>query len=258
MRAVREGDGRQRLKMKDLERATGVGREAIRFYIREGLLPEPERPARNVAFYDESCVGRIRLIKELQQKRYLPLHVIKLIVAGDASPSPREVEALLQLDGRLSPRSGDGGEVRSERLSALAARIGVPVREIRDLAAAEAIDIVTRDGDQWLDGAAVRFVELWAEARRAGFTAARGFGPEQVRLYVDMVRLLAREELRLFTRTVGGGVDADEAVRMAEQGLELGSQLIALLRRAMLLRLIAEGSMAAEPAERSRRGSDAS
>ncbi len=27
----------KRLKMKDLERATGVGRETIRFYIREGL-----------------------------------------------------------------------------------------------------------------------------------------------------------------------------------------------------------------------------
>ena len=40
----------RRLKMKDLERTTGVGREAIRFYIREGLLPEPERPSRNVAW----------------------------------------------------------------------------------------------------------------------------------------------------------------------------------------------------------------
>ena len=46
----------KRLKMRDLERATGVGREAIRYYIREGLLPEPERTARNVAWYDESFV----------------------------------------------------------------------------------------------------------------------------------------------------------------------------------------------------------
>ena len=34
------------MKMKELEARTGVGREAIRFYIREGLLPEPERPKR--------------------------------------------------------------------------------------------------------------------------------------------------------------------------------------------------------------------
>lgn len=57
---------RTRMKMQDLERATGVGRETIRFYIREGLLPQPERPNRNVAWYDEAFVARVGLIKELQ------------------------------------------------------------------------------------------------------------------------------------------------------------------------------------------------
>ncbi len=42
-----------------------------------GSCREPERPGRNVAWYDESFVERIMLIKELQQKRFLPLHVIK-------------------------------------------------------------------------------------------------------------------------------------------------------------------------------------
>ncbi len=46
----------RQMKMQDLERATGVGRETIRFYIREGLLPQPTRPSRNVAWYDESFV----------------------------------------------------------------------------------------------------------------------------------------------------------------------------------------------------------
>src|SRR5205809_7856653 len=87
----------RRMKMKDLERATGVGRESIRFYIHEGLLPEPVRPSRNVAWYDESFVDRIALIKELQQKRFLPLHVIKAIVANDTTPSRDEVRVLLEL-----------------------------------------------------------------------------------------------------------------------------------------------------------------
>ena len=37
------------MKMAELERRSGVGRETIRYYIREGLLPERERRARNVA-----------------------------------------------------------------------------------------------------------------------------------------------------------------------------------------------------------------
>jgi hypothetical protein len=37
------------LKMRDLERLTGVHRETIRVYFRAGLLPAPDRPKRNVA-----------------------------------------------------------------------------------------------------------------------------------------------------------------------------------------------------------------
>jgi DNA-binding transcriptional MerR regulator len=84
----------RRLKMRDLERLTGVGRETIRYYIREGLLPEPERPSRNVAWYDQRFVDRLALIKELQQKRFLPLHVIRRLVSGERIPPPAEIEAV--------------------------------------------------------------------------------------------------------------------------------------------------------------------
>ena len=79
---VQELNRRANEVSKTIGKAPPDQREAIRFYIREGLLPDPERPARNVAYYDPSCVERILLIKELQQKRYLPLSVIKAIVAA--------------------------------------------------------------------------------------------------------------------------------------------------------------------------------
>lgn len=234
---------RARLKMKDLERATGVGREAIRFYIREGLLPEPHRPGRNVAWYDESFVERITLIKELQRKRYLPLSVIKAIVGGDVPSSAGEIQALMSLDGKLVS-SGDAALVSArERLSTLAHRTGLAVREVKDLAATEAIEIVTHDGDQWVEGPGVRLVELWARLRGAGFTAARGFRPEQLRLYVDMVRWLAREELREFTKGLAGRVDGDTLARMAEDGIQICGEMVALLRRAALLNFVAQGNL---------------
>jgi DNA-binding transcriptional MerR regulator len=252
--------GMKRLKMKDLERATGVGRESIRFYIREGLLPQPERPGRNVAYYDESFVERIRFIKELQSKRYLPLNVIKAIVSADASPSPGEVEALLALDGKLFPSvDGTPGAPR-ERLSALAQRTGLPAREIRELSDGGVVEIVTADGEQWLEGSAVRIVELWGRMRAAGFTRELGFETEQCRLYVDMVHWLAREELRLFTRGIAGRVPAEQAAGMAEQGIDLINQMLGLLRRETLLRYVAQGNVPEEAEARpgSRSGTDAS
>ncbi len=231
---------KKRLKMKDLEHSTGVGREAIRFYIREGLLPKPERPGRNVAWYDDSFIERIQLIKRLQQERFLPLSVIKGIVGAASAPSPAEVQTLMELDGKLTPSSG----LRSpETLSRLAKRVGIPAAEIRELADVGAVDLATRDGGQWLDGRSVAIVEEWAAIRRAGFTSDLGFGPEHAKLYVELVQWLARQELRVFSGGVAGKVDAEAARHMAQRGIEGVGRFLLLLRERVLLRYIAEGNV---------------
>jgi DNA-binding transcriptional MerR regulator len=231
----------KRLKMRDLEKATGIGRETIRFYIREGLLPEPERPRRNVAWYDESFVQRIGLIKELKQKRFLPLHVIKTIVGADTPPSRDEVRTLLELDGKLFPAVG-GAAPQPERLSAVASRTGLGARNILRFAEVGLFEVETRDGDRWLDETAVRIVEVLARMQAAGFTDARGFGPDKYRLYVDFVQWLAREELRQFTQGVTGRIPTSEVAHMAEEGITHVNQLLALMRKATLLRFISEAN----------------
>jgi hypothetical protein len=79
------------------------------------------------------------------------------------------------------------------RVGAAARPTGLSVREIRRLADVEAIELVTRQGAQWLCGDAIRFVERWAAFRRAGYAERLGFKPENLRVYVEFVRWLARE-----------------------------------------------------------------
>lgn len=245
----------QKLKMKDLERLTGVGREAIRYYIHEGLLPEPERPARNVAWYDPAFVDRIRLIKELQEKRFLPLQVIKAMLGAGEEPTRDEVQALMELDGKIFPAMEGATPGQPERIGSVASRVGVPVRDIRELVAAGVVEIETHDGSQWLDADSIRIVEHWAKMREHGFTEARGFTPDLVRLHVDFVDWLVREELRLFSARIAGTVPADEAARMAEAGIEHINHILGLMRRRTLLRYVAQGNLpetqaAARPAAR--------
>lgn len=238
-----------RFRMRDLERLTGVGRETIRYYIREGLLPEPERPRRNTAWYDAAFVERVRLIRELQQKRFLPLHVIKAIVAGDAPPPRDEVRTLLELDGKLFPAVENVPAHPPETVTAAAKRTGLKAAEILAMAEVGAITLATEDGTQWLDESGVRLVELWARVRRAGYTEDLGFTPTSLRLYVELIRWLAREELRLFARGVTGKVDTETSAAMAEEGITAVGLMMAEMRKATLLRFIAEGNVPGPDAE---------
>lgn len=234
--------------MKDLERATGVGREAIRYYIREGLLPEPERPERNVAWYDASFVERILLIKRLQSERFLPLSVIKGIVGDGRELTTSESDALRALDGHIVPAGERERPHAAETLARLAKRIGLGAKEIRSLADVGAVEIVVRDGKQCLEGSSVAVAEAWARVRSAGFSDERGFGTADVALYVEVVQWLAREELHRFGARVAAKVDAETARRMAHEGIEHVNELLARLRESVLLRAIAEGNLAVRDA----------
>jgi predicted DNA-binding transcriptional regulator AlpA len=65
------------LKMNELAAATGVAKSTILFYLSQGLLPEPRKKSRNMAYYDPACVERIKLIQQMQNRHRLTLSEIK-------------------------------------------------------------------------------------------------------------------------------------------------------------------------------------
>jgi DNA-binding transcriptional MerR regulator len=64
-------------KMKGLAAVTGVPKSTILYYLAQGLLPEPRRTGRNVAYYDPACVERIKLIQQMQERHRLTLSEIR-------------------------------------------------------------------------------------------------------------------------------------------------------------------------------------
>ena len=87
--------------MGALAEASGVSAATIKHYLREGLLPPPVKTSRNMAWYTPDYVDRIKLIKRLQEERYLPLKVIKRILKNE----PDQVEARLQMEDTLLTRT---------------------------------------------------------------------------------------------------------------------------------------------------------
>src|SRR5262245_63918660 len=85
------------LRMGELARASGVSAATIKHYLREGLLPEPVKTSRNMAYYPADFVDRIKMIKQLQEERYMPLRVIKDLLDED----PERAKALIDLGDTL-------------------------------------------------------------------------------------------------------------------------------------------------------------
>jgi DNA-binding transcriptional MerR regulator len=67
------------LKMKHLMEQTGESKSTILFYVKEGLLPEPEKPKPNLHLYDESCINIIKFIKYLQNQFSYSIAQIQII-----------------------------------------------------------------------------------------------------------------------------------------------------------------------------------
>src|SRR3954463_8354203 len=96
------------LRMGELAEASGVPAPTIKHYLREGLLPEPVKTSRNMAYYPPEFVDRIRLIKQLQEERFMPLKAIKSVLEDD----PGRARALVELEDRILERAVAGEQGR--------------------------------------------------------------------------------------------------------------------------------------------------
>ena len=228
-------------KISDVARQTGVSTGTIKFYMREGLLPPPTvKTGRNMAYYDRSFVDRIRTIKELQSKRFLPLDVIRAILDHDEDVVAREVNTLLRLEGRLYEETQytPGGDrvLRSDVLP----RYGINEELVDYCAEAGILTPMRRDGQEGFEGDDLAILKSLAEVKRAGFDEDVISGHLCIELYVDAIGRLARDELKLFSRAVTGKVDPVRLPEMALAGVKHIEQLICLLRRKLLLRSLQE------------------
>ena len=220
------------MRMRELESRSGVGRETIRFYIREGLLPEPARAARNSASYDEAHVTRLTLIKRLQEERFLPLAVIRGLLDGDDAAAPwLEPQAFPGLDAVLRERIDHD----APRVAAAALVDGGSATQdtLDEAAGGGLVDI---DAAGTLSSRDAAILRVLGDLDRIGFRKDRGFTPGMVGMYQDFVDWITAQEMRFFFEATAGHVGEAEAADMAERGIGAVNELIGLMRTKALLR----------------------
>ncbi|MEA2209483.1 MAG: hypothetical protein QOF54_1960 [Solirubrobacteraceae bacterium] len=232
--ALDAGDGaggRTLLKMSELAERTGVSAGTIRYYLREGLLGGGEeivRTSRNMAYYPPEYVQRIVLIKRLQEKRFMPLRVIK----GTLEDDPGRVHALIELEDRILERALASAE-QSRRVSpkTVRERYRIP-RNVLDRLAEIGVLTPARGGYDQDD---VKIIEAIATFRAGGYEEALGFTVYDTLRYREALEPLVREEVAALLDRLAGEVDVDRAMEIVAAGVEPLRELLGAMHSKLLL-----------------------
>jgi DNA-binding transcriptional MerR regulator len=97
---VKGGPDTLRLRIGAVEERTGLTRDTIHFYVREGLVHPPEKTGATVAWFDQSHVERLRAIRALRSAG-VPVASVRRLLA-DPSLATRSAEALAELGAGLA------------------------------------------------------------------------------------------------------------------------------------------------------------
>jgi DNA-binding transcriptional MerR regulator len=217
------------LKMKELAEASGVSAGTIKHYLREGLLGdghEVVKTSRNMAYYPPEFVERIKLIKQLQEERFMPLSVIKSMLDED----PERAAALVELEDRILERAlaGDRSRVSAAELRR---RYEIPQEVLERLAELEVLTPTSR-GYGPRD---VEIVEAISRFRAGGYDERIGFTVYDTLRYKRALEELVKEEVQVLMDRLAGELDPDHATNLIAAGTEPLNDLIAALHQKALV-----------------------
>jgi DNA-binding transcriptional MerR regulator len=218
------------LKMAELAERSGVSAGTIKHYLREGLLgggDEIVRTSRNMAYYPPDFVERIRLIKRLQEDRFMPLRVIK----GMMDSEPERARALIELEDRIIERAVEQRE--GERISAgeVSRRYDIP-RNVLDRLAELGVLTPTSRG---YDADDVEIIEAISRFRAGGYDEQLGFTVFDTLRYREALGPLVQEEVRTLLDRLAGEVEVERAVQIIAAGAEPLRDLIGAMHSKLLL-----------------------
>ena len=226
MSAVSDG----MLKMSELAERSGVSTGTIKHYLREGLLGSDEhvvRTSRNMAYYPVEFVDRVRLIKRLQEERFMPLRVIREVMASD----PERAARLIELEDRILDRAIAARESGRTSRTKVRETYDVPANVLGRL---EEIGVLTPTSRGY-DADDVAIIEAISRFRAGGYEEEIGFTVYDTLRYQEALAPLVEEEVRVLLERLAGRVDVERAVEIIASGAEPLRDLIGAMHSKLLL-----------------------
>jgi DNA-binding transcriptional MerR regulator len=208
------------VKMRELIQRTGVSREMIHYYTREGMLPPVEKPRPNQAIYTENHVERILLIKKLQHNHFLPMPMIKQIIEkGDLHLLDEELleikSGYFESADYLMPQ-----EIIGEK--AFLEYSGMGPERLADFEEYKIITFVEIDGEKRYPHDSVKLGKLIGDMRKRGLSHENGFRRTALKEFRDALMPVLELFLRQFREDLlGRRFTEEEILRLGSTAVEL-------------------------------------
>jgi DNA-binding transcriptional MerR regulator len=218
------------LKMSELAERSGVSAGTIKHYLREGLLGEGDdikRTSRNMAYYPEEFVERIRLIKRLQEERFMPLRLIREVMAHE----PARAARLIELEDRILERAIEASEVGRVSRAKVRETYDLPQNVLDRL---EELEVLTPNARGY-DADDVQIIEAISRFRAGGYEEAIGFTVYDTLRYREALAPLVEEEVGVLLGRLAGQVEVDRAVEIIASGNEPLRDLVGAMHSKLLL-----------------------
>jgi DNA-binding transcriptional MerR regulator len=218
------------LKMSELAERSGVSAATIKHYLREGLLGDDEevvRTSRNMAYYPVDFVERVRLIKRLQEERFMPLKVIRELIDRD----PDRAARMIELEDRILELAIEARETGRVSRAKVRETYAVPQNVLERL---EELGVLTPTARGY-DADDVAIIEAISRFRAGGYEEAIGFTVYDTLRYRTALEPLVEEEVRVLLDRLAGKVDTDRAVAIISSGAEPLRELIGAMHSKLLL-----------------------
>jgi DNA-binding transcriptional MerR regulator len=218
------------LKISELAERSGVSAGTIKHYLREGLLGsegEVVRTSRNMAYYPVEFVERVRLIKRLQEERFMPLRVIREVMAED----PDRAARMIELEDRILERAIEARETGRVSRAKVRETYDIPQNVLARL---EELGVLT-PGGRGYDADDVAIIEAISRFRAGGYEEAIGFTVYDTLRYRKALEPLVEEEVRVLLDRLAGRVEVDRAVDIISSGAEPLRDLIGAMHSKLLL-----------------------
>lgn len=196
--ALKARPAESRFRIADLVRRSGMSRETIHYYLREGLLQEPEKTGRNAALYNDAHVRRLSLIRSLREEHLLSLKAIKGLLADQAQLSftPDQLAMLQRLRRqKLSDLQRSEPNATQHTAAELADELNLTPTEMKALRSQH---FLSSDDNEFPDPDEIETLRLWVLIRNAGLNASRGFGPGDLSYINQAADVLFNKEVELF------------------------------------------------------------